>query len=127
MIDIPFSSGEFFNSWKSYLTGPLTDFNSAELLFPFNSWFIRYLVYIARVYCIRTLYPSYPGGSDIPGNDDKWNVGTGAGMYLNATQEPWSKNYQMYSYVVSELPAIIEENFPVLPDKCSIFGHRWVR
>lgn len=66
----------------------------------------------------------YVGGNNIPGDDDKWNVGTGAGYYLNATQPPWDTNYQMYSYVTDELPAIIEKNFPVLLDKQSVMGHR---
>ncbi|MDE5071619.1 MAG: S-formylglutathione hydrolase [Trichodesmium sp. St16_bin4-tuft] len=57
------------------------------------------------------------------GEDDDWDLGTGAGFYINATVEPWKKHYQMYSYVVEELPEIIAKNFPVQPDKQSIFGH----
>lgn len=64
-----------------------------------------------------------PRGSDIPGEDDGWDFGTGAGFYVDATQEPWSQNYRMYSYVVQELPELIAENFSVQPDRQGIFGH----
>lgn len=49
--------------------------------------------------------------------------GTGAGFYLNATQEKW-KNWRMYDYVVKELPELLRDNFPQLDtSKASIFGH----
>lgn len=64
-----------------------------------------------------------PRNTGIVGEDDDWDFGTGAGFYLNATSEPWKKHYQMYSYVVEELPEIIAKNFLVQPDKQSIFGH----
>lgn len=64
-----------------------------------------------------------PRGCNIPGEDDSWDFGTGAGFYVDATQEPWSKNYRMYSYVTKELPDLINSNFPSLPDNQSIMGH----
>jgi len=64
-----------------------------------------------------------PRNTGIPGEDDEWDFGTGAGFYVDATEEPWRSHYQMYSYVVEELPAIINANFPVIPDKQGIFGH----
>ncbi|OZH55930.1 S-formylglutathione hydrolase [Hydrocoleum sp. CS-953] len=64
-----------------------------------------------------------PRNTGIVGEDDDWDFGTGAGFYINATSEPWKKHYQMYSYVVEELPEIIAKNFLVQPDKQSIFGH----
>jgi len=64
-----------------------------------------------------------PRNTGIPGEDADWELGTGAGFYVNATQEPWRKHYQMYSYVVEELPALIAENFSVIPEKKGIFGH----
>jgi S-formylglutathione hydrolase len=64
-----------------------------------------------------------PRGANIPGEDDSWDFGTSAGFYLDATQEPWSKNYRMGSYVNEELPAIIGENFPVKPGVQGIMGH----
>lgn len=64
-----------------------------------------------------------PRSLGIDGEDDSYDFGSGAGFYLNATQEPWAKNYQMYDYVVKELPQIIEANFPILNNRRSIFGH----
>ncbi len=64
-----------------------------------------------------------PRNTGIAGEDDDWDLGTGAGFYINATSQPWKKHYQMYSYVVEELPEIIAKNFPIQPDKQSIFGH----
>lgn len=65
-----------------------------------------------------------PRGLNIPGEDDSYDFGTGAGFYLDATREPWKKNYRMYSYVTKELPALISKEFPILPDRQSIMGHR---
>lgn len=64
-----------------------------------------------------------PRGCNIEGEDDSWDFGSGAGFYLNATQEKWKKNYNMYSYVTKELPSIIASNFPVLSDRAGITGH----
>ena len=64
-----------------------------------------------------------PRGCGIEGEDDSWDFGTGAGFYVDATQEKWKTNYNMYSYITSELPAIVHANFPTLNDKQSVFGH----
>jgi S-formylglutathione hydrolase len=64
-----------------------------------------------------------PRGLNIPGEDDDWDFGTGAGFYLDATAEPWARNYRMYSYVVNELPSVVAANFPVQADRAGIFGH----
>ena len=45
-----------------------------------------------------------PRGEDVPDEADNWQFGSGAGFYLDATQEPWRKNYRMYSYLTEELP-----------------------
>lgn len=64
-----------------------------------------------------------PRGSDVPDDPDgAWDFGLGAGFYLNATQEPWAQHYRMYDYVVDELPALIEANFPV-SERRGISGH----
>ncbi|MBF8998985.1 S-formylglutathione hydrolase [Vibrio nitrifigilis] len=64
-----------------------------------------------------------PRGEGVPDDPEgSYDFGLGAGFYLNATQEPWKKNYQMYSYVVDELPKLIEANFPIT-DKRAIAGH----
>lgn len=64
-----------------------------------------------------------PRGEGVPDDaEGAYDFGLGAGFYLNATQAPWNKHYHMYDYVVSELPTLIEENFPV-SDKKAISGH----
>lgn len=62
-----------------------------------------------------------PRGEDIA-DDDAYDLGQGAGFYVNATEAPWAKHYRMYDYIVQELPALIREHFPVT-DKQSICGH----
>nr|WP_201243653.1 S-formylglutathione hydrolase [Rheinheimera salexigens] len=62
-----------------------------------------------------------PRGDDVA-DDAGYDLGKGAGFYVNATQAPWNRHYQMYDYVVNELPDLIEELFPV-SDKRSISGH----
>jgi S-formylglutathione hydrolase len=62
-----------------------------------------------------------PRGEGVP-NDEGYDLGIGAGFYVNATQGPWSEHFQMYEYIVKELPQLIEESFPVT-NKRAIFGH----
>ena len=65
-----------------------------------------------------------PRGDEVPDDEQKsYDFGLGAGFYLNATQAPWSRHYNMYDYVVEELPALVEKHFPVDGSKQSIFGH----
>jgi len=63
-----------------------------------------------------------PRGLDLPGDSASWDFGVGAGFYVDATEAPWAKHYRMYSYVVEELPAVIEAHFPV-SDRRGITGH----
>ena len=62
-----------------------------------------------------------PRGTDVA-DADTYDLGKGAGFYVNATQAPWNRHYQMYDYVLNELPQLIEAMFPVT-DQRSIFGH----
>jgi S-formylglutathione hydrolase len=64
-----------------------------------------------------------PRGAGVPGEDDDWDFGTGAGFYLDAMQPPWSAHYRMYSYVTHELPALVAAAFPADLDRQGIFGH----
>jgi S-formylglutathione hydrolase len=64
-----------------------------------------------------------PRGLNIPGESASWDFGVGAGFYVDATQEPWSKNYRMYSYVTKDLRTLIEAQFPADPARTGIFGH----
>lgn len=62
-----------------------------------------------------------PRGEDVA-DDPAYDLGQGAGFYLNATQAPWNRHYRMYDYVSRELPALIEAHFPVSPHR-AIAGH----
>lgn len=65
-----------------------------------------------------------PRGCNVPGEDEFWDLGTGAGFYVDATQEPWRKNYRMYSYVTKELRQVVEKNFgSVDAQRVGITGH----
>ncbi|MDQ7988922.1 MAG: S-formylglutathione hydrolase [Candidatus Dactylopiibacterium sp.] len=64
-----------------------------------------------------------PRGDGVPGDPDgAWDFGHGAGFYLNATQAPWATHYRMHDYVVHELPALVEANFPASAAR-GIAGH----
>jgi len=64
-----------------------------------------------------------PRGTELPGEHDSYDFGSGAGFYVDATEPPWSRHYRMYSYVSEELPALIAANFPADMDRQGIFGH----
>ncbi len=63
-----------------------------------------------------------PRGLNLPGEDDSYDFGTGAGFYINATEQPWAPHYRMYDYVVKELPQLVEDQLPVT-DQRSVSGH----
>ncbi|KDN12399.1 S-formylglutathione hydrolase [Snodgrassella communis] len=62
-----------------------------------------------------------PRGTDVA-DANIYSLGQGAGFYVNATQQPWVQHYQMYDYVVTELPELIEKHFPVNEQR-SLCGH----
>ena len=64
-----------------------------------------------------------PRGEGVADEKDNWQFGSGAGFYVDATQEPFASNYRMYSYVAKELPALIAANFPADMQRQAIFGH----
>lgn len=65
-----------------------------------------------------------PRNCNVPGEDDSWDLGTGAGFYVDATQQPWNKHYRMYSYVTKELRRVIDTNFICVDgSKVGITGH----
>ena len=64
-----------------------------------------------------------PRGITIDGQDDSYDFGSGAGFYLNATTDKWSKHYKMYDYVTKELPEMVSKLFPVDGSRMSITGH----
>lgn len=73
---------------------------------------------------IALIFPdTSPRGDDVPDAAERYDLGKGAGFYVNATAMPWKKNYQMYDYVTEELPALVEKEFAVIPNVKSISGH----
>jgi len=64
-----------------------------------------------------------PRGDEVADEKDRYDLGQGAGFYVNATQPPWSAHYQMYDYINTELPALLEKNLPLLPGVKSVSGH----
>jgi len=62
-----------------------------------------------------------PRGDDVA-DDAGYDLGKGAGFYLNATQQPWAAHYRMYDYLRDELPALVKAHFNV-SDRCAISGH----
>ncbi|CAL1683970.1 unnamed protein product [Lasius platythorax] len=79
--------------------------------------------YAANYGVLLVIPDTSPRGLNIPGEDDSYDFGSGAGFYVDATREPWKKNYRMYSYVTKELPALVNKEFATLPDRQSIMGH----
>ena len=63
-----------------------------------------------------------PRGADVP-NDEAYDLGQGAGFYVNATEKPWSTHFRMWDYVTEELPRILFNAFPVAEERQSITGH----
>jgi S-formylglutathione hydrolase len=59
-----------------------------------------------------------PRNTGIAAEEGDWELGTGAGFYVDATEMPWRSHYHMYSYVVDELPALIAANFAVRIGLC---------
>ena len=69
-----------------------------------------------------------PRGAGVPTEDDSYDLGTGAGFYVNATEAPWAPRYRMYDYVTRELPALIAAHFPARGpsfDLWTLDGRAW--
>lgn len=71
---------------------------------------------------IVLVMPDTSPRGDQAANDDGYDLGQGAGFYLNATQQPWASHFRMYDYLRDELPALIQSQFNV-SDRCAISGH----
>ena len=100
------------------------------------------LFYLAGLTCSEETFPTKAGaqrfaseegiilispdtstrGAGVPGETDSWDFGAGAGFYLDATQEPWSRHYRMESYI-HELRALACDELPVDSGRIGIFGH----
>ncbi|KAI5713773.1 hypothetical protein M8J76_005188 [Diaphorina citri] len=79
--------------------------------------------YCAEYNVIMVFPDTSPRGDEVPDVPERDDLGKGAGFYVDSTQEPWQRNFQMFSYVTQELPEVINKNFPVIPEKTSIMGH----
>lgn len=92
---------------------------------PNNATEKSFLQYFATKYGFAVVFPdTSPRGANIEGEDDSWDFGTGAGFYVDAVQEPWLKNYNMYSYVHGELLEELSKQFSELDvTNISITGH----
>ena len=64
-----------------------------------------------------------PRGDQVPDDPGRYDLGKGAGFYVNATRPPWDRHYRMYDYVTGELPALVEAELPLAPGQRSISGH----
>lgn len=64
-----------------------------------------------------------PRGNDVADELTNWQMGKGAGFYLDATEKPWSDHFRMYTYITEELPAFVSQHFRVDMDRQGIFGH----
>ena len=72
---------------------------------------------------IALIFPdTSPRGESVSDNEN-YDLGQGAGFYVNATQDPWKPNFQMWDYITEELPALIAEYFNIDMDRQSITGH----
>jgi S-formylglutathione hydrolase len=79
--------------------------------------------YAAEVGMIVIAPDTSPRELDIPGADDSYDFGTGAGFYVDAMQPPWATNYQMYSYISKELPNWVAQHLPADSSRQGICGH----
>ncbi len=64
-----------------------------------------------------------PRGDAVADDPDRYDLGKGAGFYLNTTQLPWSTHYRMFDYINQELPELVESHLPLIPGLKSIAGH----
>lgn len=78
---------------------------------------------IANKYQVAVMIPDTSPRGDNVADDEAWDLGKGAGFYLDATQEPWAKNYNMYTYITDELSAIAATLVPNFSGNESIMGH----
>ena len=98
--------------WLSGLT--CTDDNFSQ-----KSGFQR----LAEKYQVAVMIPDTSPRGEYVADDAGWDLGQGAGFYLNATQDPWAKHYHMYTYIVDELTAIASTLIPNFSGEESIMGH----
>ncbi len=72
---------------------------------------------------IALVFPDTSPRGEGVANDEAYDLGQGAGFYLNATENPWAPNFQMWDYITEELPRVVTANFNIDEDRQSITGH----
>ncbi|MCD9149314.1 S-formylglutathione hydrolase [Pseudophaeobacter flagellatus] len=81
----------------------------------------------AQAWCaeqgIAIIFPDTSPRGEGVADDDAYDLGQGAGFYVNATQDPWAAHYQMWDYIAEELPAVLAENFAIDLNRQAITGH----
>jgi S-formylglutathione hydrolase len=98
----------------------LAGLTCTEETFPIKAAAQRY----AAEHGIALIAPdTSPRGAGVPNESAAWDFGVGAGFYVDATREPWSTHYRMYSYVTQDLREAVLGELPVRPDRLGIFGH----
>lgn len=97
----------------------LAGLSSTEDNFTTKSGFQKYA---AKHHLAFVMPDTSPRGDQVP-EGDNWDIGTGAGFYINATEEPWSDHYHMYDYITKELPEVVYDLLPNFSGKEAIMGH----
>ncbi len=77
----------------------------------------------SRLGLVLVTLDTSPRNTGIAAADEHWDFGTAAGFYLDATREPYARHWRMESWLTSELPSLLQRNFPVQLDRCGILGH----
>ena len=72
---------------------------------------------------IALIFPDTSPRGDNVADDEAYDLGKGAGFYLNATQKPWASHFQMWDYVAEELPKLVFDNFALDQERQAITGH----
>jgi len=72
---------------------------------------------------IALVFPDTSPRGEGVANDEAYDLGQGAGFYVNATQDPWKPHFQMWTYIADELPALLGDNFALDMDRQAITGH----
>ncbi|KAG7193766.1 uncharacterized protein KQ657_000458 [Scheffersomyces spartinae] len=115
----------FFPPSTTSSSVPVLVYLSGLTCTPNNATEKSFWQYFASKYGFAVVFPdTSPRGANIEGENESYDFGTGAGFYVDATQEPWSHNYNMYSYVHGELQEKLAQQFNQLNfNNVSITGH----
>ncbi|GMM36620.1 S-formylglutathione hydrolase [Saccharomycopsis crataegensis] len=115
---------QYFNSPESLVKIPVLIYLSGLTCTPQNASEKAGLFGYADKYGLALVFPdTSPKNLPIAGSKDSWDFGESAGFYLDATKEPWSKYFQMHSYILKEIP-LLAKQYPKLDfTKKSIMGH----